>query len=87
MYIPKEIWIIIKLYLFHNIKYGKHNKKNKYIKQYNKIMKILPIKEKMNIYGEYSIRLRYEYYYFEKFYVYLNNSRSKYIEIFEHQML
>ena len=87
MNFPKEIWTIIKLYLFHNIKYGKHNSNNKHIKNFNKVMKNMPHKVQLNIYGEYSIRLRYEFYYFEKFYVHINNLRDKPIEIHEYQML
>ena len=87
MYFPKEIWIIIRLYLFHNIKYGKHNKKNKYIKKFNEIMEDMPRKVRLNIHGEHSLRIRYEFYYFEKFYVHINDLRDKPIEIYEHQIL
>jgi hypothetical protein len=42
IYLPNELWNEIKLFMFHNIKYGKHLKNDKYIKQYNKIMKKIP---------------------------------------------
>jgi hypothetical protein len=41
-YFPEEIWSEIKLFIFHNIKYGKHLKDDKYIHQYNKILKNIP---------------------------------------------
>ena len=43
MYIINDIWKLIKEYLFHNIKkQGKHLKNNKYIHDYNNILKTLP---------------------------------------------
>ena len=43
MYIINEIWELIKEYLFHDIKkHGKHLKNNKYIHNYNNILKTLP---------------------------------------------
>ena len=42
IYIPDELWKIIKLFIFHNIKYGKHLKKDKYIILYNNIITNLP---------------------------------------------
>ncbi len=87
MYFPKEIWKLIKLQLFHNINYGKHKKNNKYIQRFNTIMTDIPRKVRENIYGNYSLRLRYDFYYFEKFYVHINDLRNKPIEIYEHQML
>ena len=44
IYLPDELWKIIKLFIFHNIKYGKHLKKDKFIIQYNNIIKTLPKK-------------------------------------------
>ena len=42
MYLPDELWIIIKDYLFHNIsKYGKHLKKDIWIDKYNKCLSTL----------------------------------------------
>tara|TARA_B100001287_G_C22674580_1_gene527014 strand:- start:1145 stop:1483 length:339 start_codon:yes stop_codon:yes gene_type:complete len=43
MYIINDIWKLIKEYLFHDIKkQGKHLKNNKYIHNYNNILKTLP---------------------------------------------
>tara|TARA_B100001093_G_scaffold519246_1_gene607352 strand:- start:5627 stop:5971 length:345 start_codon:yes stop_codon:yes gene_type:complete len=43
MYIINDIWKLIKEYLFHNIKkQGKHLKNDKYIHNYNNILKTLP---------------------------------------------
>ena len=43
MYIINEIWEVIKEYLFHDIKkHGKHLKNDKYIHNYNNILKTLP---------------------------------------------
>ena len=42
IYFPDELWKIIKLFIFHDIKYGKHLKNDKYILQYNNIIKTLP---------------------------------------------
>ena len=44
IYLPDELWKIIKLFIFHDIKYGKHLKKDKFIIQYNNIIKSLPKK-------------------------------------------
>ena len=42
MYVIDDIWIYIKEYLFHNIKYSKHLGDDKYIKEYNLILKKFP---------------------------------------------
>tara|TARA_B100001094_G_C17952479_1_gene681296 strand:- start:194 stop:463 length:270 start_codon:yes stop_codon:yes gene_type:complete len=42
MYVIDDIWIYIKEYLFHNIKYSKHLGDDKYIKEYNLILKKIP---------------------------------------------
>jgi hypothetical protein len=40
MYIIDDVWLYIKLFLFHNIKiHGKHLEDNKHIKKYNGIIK------------------------------------------------
>ena len=45
MYFPDELWFIIKNHLFHNIKkHGKHLKNKPEIKQFNNIVKSIPIK-------------------------------------------
>ena len=44
MYIINDLWELIKEYLFHNIKkQGKHLKDDKYIHNYNNILKTLQI--------------------------------------------
>ncbi len=43
MYIINNLWLLIKEYLFHNIKkQGKHLKNDPYIKKYNTILTDLP---------------------------------------------
>ena len=42
MYLPDELWIIVKYFLFHNIKFSKHLKKDKEIITFNKVIKSLP---------------------------------------------
>mgnify|MGYP006441510241 CR=1 FL=1 len=43
MYLPDDLWNLIKQYLFHNIKiHGKHLKKNPYIVSYNNVMNDIP---------------------------------------------
>lgn len=43
MYIIRDIWIIIKHFLFHNIKiHGKHLKNDPFIKKYNSILQTIP---------------------------------------------
>jgi hypothetical protein len=42
IYLPDELWNIIKLFLFHDIRYGIHLKNDKYIILYNNIIKKLP---------------------------------------------
>lgn len=43
MYIPNDLWKIIKSFLFHNIKtQGKHLKNDPYIKLYNLTLKFMP---------------------------------------------
>ena len=44
IYLPDELWKLIKLFIFHDIKYGKHLKNDKYIIKYNNIIKKLPKK-------------------------------------------
>jgi hypothetical protein len=45
MYIIEDVWREIKSYLIHNIKkHGKHLKDDKYVKQYNQVIKQIPIK-------------------------------------------
>ncbi len=45
MYIIEDVWREIKSYLIHNIKkHGKHLKDDKYVKQYNEVIKQIPIK-------------------------------------------
>jgi len=41
-YFPDELWNEIKLFIFHKIKFGKHLKDDKYVHEYNKILKNLP---------------------------------------------
>ena len=45
IYLPNDLWKIIKIFIFHDIKYGKHLKKDKYIIKYNNIIKTLPKKK------------------------------------------
>ena len=43
MFIPDDVWNYIKTFLFHDIKiHGKHLKNDKYVKKYNKVVKIFP---------------------------------------------
>ena len=42
MYFPEELWIIIKYFLFHNIKFSKHLKNDPDIINFNKVINSLP---------------------------------------------
>ena len=43
MYLPNDIWLIVKSFMFHDIKtQGKHLKNDLYIKLYNFIIKLMP---------------------------------------------
>jgi hypothetical protein len=42
MFFPEDIWEIIKDFIIHKIKYGKHLKDDVYIKKFNKTIKNLP---------------------------------------------
>ena len=42
MYFPEELWIIIKYFLFHNIKFSKHLKNDPDIINFNKVVINLP---------------------------------------------
>ena len=44
IYLPDELWKLINFFIFHDIKYGKHLKNDKYIIKYNNIIKKLPKK-------------------------------------------
>lgn len=44
IYLPDELWNLIKLFLFHDIRYGIHLKKDKNIILYNNIITQLPKK-------------------------------------------
>jgi len=43
MYLPNDIWLIVKSFMFHDIKtQGKHLKNDMYIKLYNFVIKLMP---------------------------------------------
>jgi hypothetical protein len=43
MYLPNDLWLIVKSYMFHDIKtQGKHLKNDPYIKLYNITLKLMP---------------------------------------------
>ena len=85
MLFPDELWKLIKMNMFHKIKYGIHNLKNEDIKLYNNIMKNIPKKIKQQACGGYCVRVTNDYYYFEKYFVKIND--NKFLEILEHQKL
>ena len=42
-WIIDDVWVLIKTYLFHNIKiHGKHLKNDKYVINFNKVVKLIP---------------------------------------------
>jgi hypothetical protein len=85
MKLPEELWQLIKRNMFHNIKYGKHTLNNKDIIEYNQTIKNIPKKTKQQACGGYCRRLTNDFYYFEKYFVKINE--NKFLEIFEHQKL
>jgi len=43
MFLPEDLWLIVKSYMFHDIKtQGKHLKNDPYIKLYNITLKLMP---------------------------------------------
>jgi len=82
IYIPDDLWTIIKSFYFHKIKYGKHLKNDKYIKKYNNILLDIP-KPKVPRNGP---RILYKNSFY-KFYYYIKISCFKWKPIIETQKL
>lgn len=66
MFFPNELWIIIKYFLFHDIKFSKHLKNDPNIKKFNQVINNLP-KRLVPRYGPrimyYPRKNTYRYYY------------------------
>ena len=74
----KDLISIVKIFLFHNIKYSKHSKLANNIINYNSVMENLPKPMKIITFGPFSYirkKINKKFYYIKKEYVCFKNNK------------